>query len=86
MGIRVHSEVCTSEGRADSMVETDTHVYILEYKLDKSPREALEQIHRTRYYRSAWERGKPVSAIGVQFSSRTRNVEAWEGEEMSQEG
>ncbi len=82
MGIRVHSEVCTSEGRADSMVETDTHVYILEYKLDKSPREALEQIRRKRYYRSAWERGKPVSAIGVQFSSRSRNIEAWEVEEM----
>ena len=80
MGIRIHSEVCTSEGRADSMVETDTRVYILEYKLDKSPREALSQIRQKRYYRSTWERGKPVSAIGVQFSSRTKNIEAWEVE------
>ena len=68
------------------MPRTDTHVYILEYKLDKSPREALEQIRRKRYYRSAWERGKPVSAIGVQFSSRSRNIEAWEVEEMGQGG
>jgi hypothetical protein len=82
MGIRAHSEVCTSEGRADSMVETDTHVYILEYKLDKSPQEALAQIRRKRYYRAAWERGKPVVGIGVQFSSQTKNIEAWEAEEM----
>lgn len=80
MGIRVHSEVCTSDGRADSMVETDSHIYILEYKLDKSPKEALEQIRRKRYYRSAWERGKPLTAIGVQFSSKTKNIEAWEVE------
>ena len=82
MGIRAHSEVCTSEGRADSMVETDTHIYILEYKLDKSPQEALEQIRRKRYYRAAWERGKPVVGIGVQFSSQTKNIEAWEAEGM----
>ena len=83
MGIRVHSEVCTSEGRADSMVETDTRVYILEFKLDKSPQEALSQIRQKRYYRSTWEHGKPVSAIGVQFSSRTKNIEAWEVEVIS---
>ena len=82
MGIRIRSEVCTAEGRADSMVETDTHVYILEYKLDKRPQEALEQIRKKRYYRSVWEYGKPVIAIGVQFSSQTKNIEAWEAEEM----
>jgi hypothetical protein len=82
MGIRAHSEVCTSESRADSMVETDTHIYVLEYKLDKSPQEALAQIRRKRYYRAAWERGKPVVGIGVQFSSQTKNIEVWEAEEM----
>ena len=82
MGIKVHSEVCTSDGRADSMVETATHIYILEYKLDKSPEEALAQIRNKRYYRHAWEKGKPVTGIGVQFSSKTKNIEAWEVEEM----
>jgi hypothetical protein len=80
MGIKVHSEVCTSDGRIDSMVETNTHIYILEYKLDKSPREALDQIRKKRYYHSVWERGKPVKAIGVQISSQTKNIEAWEVE------
>jgi hypothetical protein len=82
MGIKVHSEVCTSDGRADSMVETPTHLYILEYKLDKSPQEALAQIRNKRYYRHAWEKGKPLTGIGVQFSSKTKNIEAWEAEEM----
>ena len=84
MGIRARSEVCTADGRADSLVETDSHVYILEYKLDKSPQEALAQIRRKRYYRAAWESGKQVVGIGVQFSSQTKNIEAWEVEVMSE--
>jgi hypothetical protein len=34
MGLRVHSEVCTSDGRADAVVETDSTVYVLEFKLE----------------------------------------------------
>lgn len=82
MGIRVHSEVCTSDGRADSMVETDSHIYILEYKLDKSPQEAIDQILKKQYYKSAWEQGKQIVAIGVQFSSKTKNIEDWQVQEV----
>jgi hypothetical protein len=78
MGLRVRSEVCTSDGRVDSMVETPTRFYILEFKLDKSAGEALEQIKQKKYYRSAWESGKPVTCVGVNFSSETRNIEGWE--------
>ncbi len=77
MGLRVRSEVCTSDGRVDSMVETPTRFYILEFKLDKSAGEALEQIKQKKYYRSAWESGKPVTCVGVNFSSETRNIEGW---------
>jgi hypothetical protein len=31
-----YSEVIPANGRIDSMVETDTHVFILEFKVDKS--------------------------------------------------
>ncbi|MFN7266140.1 MAG: AAA family ATPase [Bacteroidota bacterium] len=78
MGLRVRSEVSTSDGRVDSMVETPTRFYILEFKLDKSAEEALEQIKQKKYYRSAWESGKPVTCVGVNFSSETRNIEGWE--------
>ena len=77
MGLRVHSEVCTSDGRADSVVETPTHIYILEFKLDESPEAALQQIRAKKYYQAWWERGKPVVGIGVNFSSTTRNIEGW---------
>jgi len=77
LGVRIHSEVCTAEGRIDSMVETDTHVFILEFKVDKSPEVALAQIKQKKYYQGMWLLGKPVIGIGVQFSSKTRNITHW---------
>ena len=80
LGIRIHSEVCTSDGRIDSLVETDTHIYILEYKLDQSAQAALEQIKQKRYYQAYWHLGKPVIGVGVNFSSKNKNIEGWEAE------
>ena len=80
LGIRIHSEVCTSDGRIDSLVETDTHIYILEYKLDQSAQAALEQIKQKRYYQAYWNLGKPVIGVGVNFSSKNKNIEGWEAE------
>jgi hypothetical protein len=77
LGVRIHSEVCTSDGRIDSLVETDTHVYILEYKLDQSAQAALDQIKRKRYYQAYWTVGKPVVGVGVNFSSERKNIENW---------
>jgi hypothetical protein len=77
LGIRIHSEVCTSDGRIDSLVETDTHIYILEYKLDQSAQVALEQIKRKRYYQAYWNVGKPVVGVGVNFSSEIKNITDW---------
>jgi PAS domain-containing protein len=84
LGIRIHSEACTADGRVDSMVETPTKVYILEYKLDQSPEAALEQIKQKKYYRAAWSLGKPVVCVGVNFSSKTKNIEGWMAEEIAE--
>jgi hypothetical protein len=82
LGIRIQSEVCISDGRIDSLVETDTRVYILEYKLDESAKAALEQIKHKKYYQAYWEKGKKVIGVGVNFSSETRNIEEWVAEEL----
>ena len=83
MGIRVHSEVCTSDGRVDSLVETNTHVYILEFKLDESPQAALEQIKRKKYYQPYWLKDKKVVGVGVNFSGVRKNIEGWVAEDIA---
>jgi hypothetical protein len=83
MGIRVHSEVCTSDGRVDSLVETHNHVFILEFKLDESPQIALDQIKRKKYYQEYWLKNKKIIGIGVNFSSTTKNIDQWLAEEIA---
>ena len=80
MGIRINSEVCTSDGRADAIVETDRHVYILEFKLDQTPDSALHQIRTKKYYQSFWNQSKPVIGVGVCFSKISRTIESWKAE------
>jgi hypothetical protein len=71
-----------SDARADCVVETDVHVYILEFKLDKSAEVALEQIKLKKYYQAYWEKGKKMIGLGINFSSETRNIEDWVAEEL----
>lgn len=82
MGLRVHSEVCTSNGRADAVVETSACVYVLEFKLDQSAQAALAQIRQKKYYQAWWNLGKPVLGLGINFSSSIKNIDDWAVEEM----
>jgi hypothetical protein len=71
---------CTSDGRVDSLVETPDSIYLLEFKLDKTTREALDQLLSRKYYRNARERGKPVTCVGVNCTSKTKHIESWAAE------
>ncbi len=82
MGLSVHSEVCMADGRADAVVETPTHIYLFEFKLDQSADVALNQIRQKQYYQAFWQKGKPVLGVGVNFSSQTKNIEDWKLEQM----
>ena len=64
------------------MVETAKRVYILEYKMDESPETALSQIRDKAYFRPWFGRGKPVTGIGVSFSSEKRNIAGWKAAEL----
>jgi hypothetical protein len=83
MGLRVQSEVMMSDARADCVVETDVHVYILEFKLDQSAQLALDQIKLKKYHQAYWNKGKTMIGVGVNFSSETKNIEGWVSEDLS---
>ena len=51
--------------------------FYFEFKLDKSPREAIEQINRKGYALPFSSEGKEIIKIGVNFSSTLRNIDSW---------
>ena len=68
----------TAQGRSDCVVETDDYVYLFEFKVDKNADEALNQIDSKDYAGKYKADNRQVIKIGVDFSSRTRNIDDWE--------
>ena len=51
---------------------------MIEFKLDDSAASALDQIREKRYGSPFMDQGKEVLALGVNFSSQTKEVAEWE--------
>jgi hypothetical protein len=77
----VQSEVTKHKGRLDLVAETDDFIYLMEFKLDGTSENAIEQI-KTREYAATYKNSeKIVFLVGVNFSKEDRNVEGWEAEQ-----
>ena len=74
----VYTEKQLSEGRADCIVETPLYVYIFEFKLDGTAREALQQIENRGYAQAYEADARTLYKIGASFSSKTGTIEEWE--------
>ena len=82
--VKVVAEDQTSEGRIDLSVETGEHVYVMEFKADKSAEAALRQI-KDKHYADKFrlERGKTIHLLGIAFSSTGHTVQDWKEEVLS---
>ncbi|MFA8450315.1 MAG: AAA family ATPase [Bacteroidales bacterium] len=78
LGIYIDSEVCTSDGRADAVVQTDTHIYCLEFKLNQSAKIALQQIEDRGYLQKYSGQGKKLVAVGINVSSKVKGIDDWD--------
>lgn len=77
IGFYVKAEYHTSEGRIDLVLQTDHFVYVMEFKLEGTAEEALQQIHEKHYAQPFVADSRKLFKIGVNFSSETRNIEKW---------
>ena len=77
LGQYVRTEVHSSRGRADCILETDKFVYIFEFKVDKSAKEALEQIEERGYAAPYGADKRQLFKIGVNFDSESRSLSEW---------
>lgn len=77
LGLKTYTEVHTSEGRLDLLIESEEYVYIIELKFDGSAEAALHQIEEKNYALPWQTKGKKIVQIGVNFSSQTRTIKDW---------
>lgn len=75
LGVYIHSEVHTKDGRADAIILFEEQVYCLEFKLDKTAEEAVQQVQDKGYLDAYRNKAKNVHIIGINFSSVNKKVE-----------
>lgn len=77
LGNYLRSEVHSAQGRCDALVQTATHIYVFEFKLDQSAEAALQQIFDRNYLAPFRLDERTKVAVGINFSSEKRGIEKW---------
>lgn len=78
LGQYVRTEVHSSGGRSDCVVENAKYIYIFEFKMNQPAEKALEQIEEKSYAEPYTASGKKIIRIGVSISSEKGTIEEWQ--------
>ncbi len=74
---RVYTEVRTAKGRIDMTLETRTRIYVIEIKVNKTAKSALDQIDAGKYTAKYSLQPLPVYKLGINFDTKARTLESW---------
>ena len=77
VGFYVKAEYHSSEGRVDLVLQTDRYIYVMEFKLEGTPEEAIRQLEEKHYTRPFEADSRQLFKIGINFNNKTRNIEKW---------
>ena len=83
LGFNIEAESCTNDGRIDAVVQTEDHIYLFEFKLDKDD-SALSQIKEKEYFKKYLLSPKKITLIGVNFDSEKGQLIDWQTEDVVQ--
>ena len=76
-GADIRAEEPTAKGQADLTLVMPKGIYVMEIKYEHTADEALAQIDRKGYAEKYRSDGRPVTKIGISFSSSERNITEW---------
>lgn len=77
LGLYVDVEVRTPRGRVDIVLRTNTTLYIIELKLNKSAEVAMKQIDLKDYPSRFAQCGLPIVKVGINFDSERKTIADW---------
>ena len=81
LGYYVDVEVRTPRGRVDIVLRTQTTLYVMELKLDRSAEVAMNQINLKNYPERFALCGLPVVKVGINFDGERKTLKDWKIEE-----
>lgn len=86
IGMRPLSEVATSDGRIDMVIECPKAIYIMEFKYSPNDKDlsndALDQIKDKKYYQPYIIQQKTIVGIGYSFGEKLRQITDYRDETL----
>lgn len=86
IGMRPLSEVATSDGRIDMVINCPKTIYIMEFKYSSNDKDlskvALEQIKSKKYHQPYIIQQKPIIGIGYSFGEKSRQITDYRDEAL----
>ena len=82
LGVFIQSEIQTSDGRMDALVQNKDYIYCFEFKLDESADTAIQQVKEKGYLEPFAHDPRKKIGIGVNFSKELKKVAELKWEEM----
>ena len=76
-GADVVAEDLSAKGRADLTLKMPKGIYIIELKYNDTADNALRQIDERGYANKYALDGRPITKVGIAFSSKERNITEW---------
>lgn len=77
MGFHTEAELQTASGRIDLTVRTADYLYLFEFKLNGTSREAMDQINSRDYQIPFKADGRRIIKVGANFDDRMRTISDW---------
>ena len=77
LGADLRAEEPTAKGRSDITLLMPKAIYVMELKYDHTAQDALDQINQKGYADKYLLDGRPVTKVGMTFSSEERNITEW---------
>ncbi len=73
--VDIEVEIETIIGRIDAVVKTETHIYIIEFKINQTAEKAIQQIKNKNYALKYTNDKRQVNLIGINFNTDKKLIE-----------
>jgi hypothetical protein len=82
VGSDPRSELHAHVGRMDTVLITPDRIFLFEFKLNETAKAAIKCIKDRNYVANLRHFNKPITGVGVVFSSKSKGVAEWGEEEL----
>ena len=82
IGSDPRTELHTGIGRIDTAIITAHRIFLFEFKMNETPKAAIQCIKDRKYADHLRHLNKPITGIGVVFSIQEKGVTDWDKEEL----